>query len=114
MKSNRIKSKMIEDSKTQFRGELGRGVIWALKEFSDLNIKEISELIGWKKQSVKDEIRRIRNSIIFYLIEEKKNKKGYNTYNLHKLAKTASLDLLDMLAKTTHLFNSSIIERIKK
>lgn len=45
--------------KKPFKGQLTRGVIWALQEFGTLNTTQISKLIGWKTQSVYDELRRL-------------------------------------------------------
>lgn len=75
--------------------QLNKAVIWVLREYEACTTTRISEITGWSRRSVYDELRRlIKYSLLGNYISKEKDDQGRDIYKLSEIAKTASIDFL--------------------
>jgi len=92
--------------------ELGKGTLWVLKEFGKVSVQDISQLIGWKPKSVRDELRRIvENTYLGYYVHKEKDDQGHVTFIMDKIAKESSFDLICDLGRRSYKFNVLVLEQ---
>jgi predicted transcriptional regulator len=92
---------------------LAKGIIWALKDFGKMNIKELTDAIGWEKSQVVNEIRRLKDKTILGLFMTETTTKHGKAYELDPVMRNGgTVDFLYALAKKTFDFEKTIQERI--
>lgn len=95
-------------------GELLRSIIVVLKEADkSLSIREISSLVGWAPKSVRDEMRRLRESMISeWIIEEKQ--KNILHFSFEEIIKHVPTDFIVDFGKKTWVFGSPFqLQKVK-
>jgi hypothetical protein len=97
--------------KTSYNGQLGKGVVWALQQYNDLTITDISKLIGWRYMSVKAELRRLTHNTLLghYITKEKREHR--TIFNMDNELRSSSVEFLTDIAKRTFQFNTPIVKR---
>lgn len=102
---------MIAIRERPYNGQLGLGVLWVLKEYGKVSIYDISSIIKWNGRKIKDEIRRINDSILKLWINETRID-DVCFYELDPEYRKQSLIFLQNLSKKTWKFNSDIYKRL--
>jgi len=108
------KQRRLSKEQTPYKGQLYLGTLWCLKEFDNISAPQISELINWECNKVRDEIRRIiESSTLTFYIEVKENDNRIKTLSLDKDLKILPLDTLAKLGRT--MFDRKIrFDKMKK
>ena len=78
---------------TPYGNLLGKGTLWAVKEFGPVSVKDIADITGWKSKSVYDELRRIRWSLMKLWVK-KRNNNGKVVYEMDLEGKSMSVDTM--------------------
>lgn len=88
---------------------LGKGVIWALREFGKVGINDIVQAIGWKRKKVYDELRRLTHmSALGFWIQETRTKEDMYFELDPVMRGGTSVECLCEIARKTFKFKSKI------
>ena len=95
--------------------KLNDSVMWTIKEFDNVTIKDISDITGWTVKSVRNEIRWItKQSIIGFWVDINKNDSGKKTYSLRKEFRNVEAPLLSAIGNRTFTYETIVMKEAKK
>lgn len=89
---------------TPYGNLLGKGTLWAVKEFGPVSVKDIADITGWSSKSVYDELRRVCDYTLLGMWIRKRNNNGKVVYEMDPEARLIPMEKMADIVRNTFDF----------